>query len=60
MRLVALEKEEVVRLLEVAKRHRPRAHAMVTLCDPRTEREWRGDGTRKESLTWQSGGSLHA
>ena len=31
MRLVALEKEEVLRLLEAAKRHGPRAHAMVLL-----------------------------
>ncbi|HLW60619.1 MAG TPA: hypothetical protein VKV57_11940 [bacterium] len=29
MRLVALEKEEVLRLLEAAKRHGPRSHAMV-------------------------------
>ena len=31
MRLIALEKEEVLRLLEAAKRHGPRAHAMVLL-----------------------------
>ena len=31
MRLVALEKEEVLRLLEAAKRHSTRAHAMVLL-----------------------------
>jgi type 1 fimbriae regulatory protein FimB len=55
MRLVALEKEEVLRLLEAAKRHGPRAHAMVLLAIRHGLRVSEVTGLRVEHVNLKEG-----
>ena len=55
MRLVALEKEEVLRLLEAAKQHGPRAHAMVLLAIRHGLRASEVTGLRVEHINVKEG-----
>ena len=55
MRLTALEKEEVLRLLEAAKRHSARAHALVLLAIRHGLRVSEVTGLRVEHVNMQEG-----